>query len=98
MHPGPEAGVCINLIWQYCESDIPGAGASNALCDGENINGHCLSVIEAREANWGPFGTYSQMVKTFILAILAFALWSCADFKGFHLKRGDQYDNLGHGY
>jgi hypothetical protein len=35
MHPGREVGVGIDLIWQYCESDIPGAGASNALCDGE---------------------------------------------------------------
>ena len=98
MHPGREVGVGIDLIWQYCESDIPGAGASNALCDGENINGHCLSVIEAREAHQGPFGTYSQMVKIFILAILAFALCSCADFKGFHLKPADNddYDNFGH--
>jgi hypothetical protein len=75
--------------------------ASNALCDGENINGHCLSVIEAREAHQGPFGRYSQMVKIFILAILAFALCSCADsyeILGLHLKRGDQYDNVGHGY
>ena len=100
MHPGREVGVGIDLIWQYCESDIPGAGASNALCDGENINGHCLSVIEAREAHQGPFGTYSQMVKIFILGILAFALCSCADFKGFHLKRAvdDDYDNFGHNY
>jgi len=60
MHPGREAGVSIDLIWQYCESEIPGAVVSNALCDGENINGHCLSVIEAREAHEGPFGTYSQ--------------------------------------
>jgi hypothetical protein len=51
MHPGREIGVGIDLIWQYCESDIPGAGASNGLCDGENVNGHCLSVIEAREAH-----------------------------------------------
>jgi hypothetical protein len=51
MHPGREIGLGIDLIWQYCESDIPGAGASNGLCDGENVNGHCLSVIEAREAH-----------------------------------------------
>ena len=51
MHPGREVPVGIDLIWQYCESDIPGAAVSNALCDGENINGHCLSVIEAREAH-----------------------------------------------
>ena len=51
MHPGREVGVGIDLIWQYCESDIAGAGMSNALCNGENINGHCLSVIEAREAH-----------------------------------------------
>ena len=40
------------------------------------------------------------MVKIFILAILAFALCSCADFKGFHLKRAvdDDYDNFGHNY
>jgi hypothetical protein len=40
----------------------------------------------------------SQMVKIFILAILAFALCSCADFEGFHLKpaRDDDYDNFGH--
>jgi hypothetical protein len=41
------------------------------------------------------------MVKIFILAILAFALCSCADsyeVLGLHLKRGDQYDDLGHGY
>jgi len=88
MHPGREVGVGIDLIWQYCESDIPAAGASNALCDGENINGHCLSVIEAREA-------YSQMVRIFILAILAFALCSCAE--GVHLKGGDDRDNAGHG-
>ncbi len=40
------------------------------------------------------------MVKIFILAILAFALCSCADSNGFHLKPaadGDR-DNLGHGY
>ncbi len=67
---------------------------SNALCDGENINGHCLSVIESREAHEGPFGTYSQMVRIFILAILAFALCSCADFKGFHLKYGGPGDNI----
>ena len=101
MHPGHEVGVGIDLIWQYCESDIPGAGASNALCDGENINGHCLSVIEAREAHQGPFGTYSQMVKIFILAILAFALCSCADsyeILGLHVKPAadDDYDNFGH--
>jgi len=51
MHPRREVGLGIDLIWLYCESDIPGAGASNALCDFENINGHCLSVIEAREAH-----------------------------------------------
>jgi len=50
MHPGREVGVGIDLIWQYCESDIPGAAVSNALCNGENIYGPCLSVIEAREA------------------------------------------------
>ena len=40
------------------------------------------------------------MVRIFILAILAFALCSCADFKGFHLKPaadGDR-DGFGHGY
>jgi hypothetical protein len=37
---------------------------------------------------------YSQMVRIFILAILTFALCSCADFKGFHLKRGDCGDNI----
>jgi len=51
MHPGREVQLGIDLIWRYCESDIPRAGVSNALCDGENINGHCLSVIEAREAH-----------------------------------------------
>ena len=51
MHPGREVGVGIDLIWQYCESDIPGVTGSNALFNGENINGHCLSVIEAREAH-----------------------------------------------
>jgi len=51
MHPGREVGVGMDLIRQYCESDISGAGTSNALCDGEDINGHCLSVIEAREAH-----------------------------------------------
>jgi hypothetical protein len=50
MHPGREVGAGIDLIWQYCESDIPGAAVSNALCNGENIYGPCLSVIEAREA------------------------------------------------
>jgi hypothetical protein len=76
MHPGREVGVGIDLIWQYCESDIPGAGASNQAMPVDN----------------------SQMVKIFILAILAFALCSCADFKGFHLKpaRDDDYDNFGH--
>ena len=29
MHPGREVVVGIDLIWQYCESDIPGAGASH---------------------------------------------------------------------
>jgi hypothetical protein len=40
------------------------------------------------------------MVKIFILAILVFALCSCADFKGFHLKPADDddYDNFGHNY
>ena len=51
MHPGREPGAGIDLIWQYCKSDIPGAAVSNALCNGENIDGHCLSVIEAREAH-----------------------------------------------
>jgi hypothetical protein len=57
-----------------------------------------LVVIEAREAQEGRFGTNSQMMRIFILAILAFALWSCADFKGFHLKpaANDDYDNFGH--
>jgi hypothetical protein len=76
MHPGREVGVGIDLIWQYCESDIPGAGASNQAMPVDN----------------------SQMVKIFILAILAFALCSCADFKGFHLKPASDgdYDNFGH--
>jgi hypothetical protein len=56
MHPGRELGAGIDLIWQYCKSDIPGAAVSNALCNGENIDGHCLSVIEAREAHDEPFG------------------------------------------
>jgi hypothetical protein len=51
MHPGREIQAGFNLICQYCESEIPGAAVSNALCDGENINGHCLSVFEAREAH-----------------------------------------------
>jgi hypothetical protein len=51
MHPGREIQAGFNLICLYCESEIPGAAVSNALCDGENINGHCLSVIEAREAH-----------------------------------------------
>jgi len=40
------------------------------------------------------------LVRNFILAILAFLLCSCADFKGFHLKPaadGDR-DGFGHGY
>ena len=36
----------------------------------------------------------NQTVRISILAILAFALCSCADFKGFHLKRGDCGDNI----
>jgi hypothetical protein len=39
------------------------------------------------------------LVRIFTLAILALVLCSCADFKGFHLKRaadGDR-DNAGHG-
>jgi hypothetical protein len=38
------------------------------------------------------------MVRIFILAILAFALCSWADFEGFHLKPAadDGWDNLGH--
>jgi hypothetical protein len=51
MHPGHEVKVGTDLIWQYCESDISGAAVSIALCDGENINGQCLNVIEAREAH-----------------------------------------------
>ena len=49
----------------------------------------------------GSFGMYSQMVRIFILALLAFALCSCADsyeILGLHLKpaaNGD-YDNAGH--
>ena len=48
---------------------------------------------------------YSQMVRIFILAILAFALCSCADsydnsydILGLHVKpaAGDDYDNFGH--
>jgi hypothetical protein len=76
MHPGREIRVGIDLIWQYCESDIPGAGASSQAMPVDN----------------------SQMVKIFILAILAFALCSCADLKGFHLKPAadDDYDNFGH--
>jgi len=43
MYPGREVGVGIDLIWQYCESDIAGAGASNQAMpvdnsqNGENI-------------------------------------------------------------
>ena len=51
MHPGHEVKVGTDLIWQYCESDISGAVVCIALCDGENINGQCLNVIEAREAH-----------------------------------------------
>jgi len=51
MHPGARSWVGIDLIWQHCEGDIPGAAVSNALCNGENTNGHCLRVIEAREAH-----------------------------------------------
>ena len=49
-------------------------------------------------------GTHTMTIRThtkmriLILAILASALCSCAGFKGFHLKRGDDYDNMGHGY
>jgi hypothetical protein len=44
---------------------------------------------------------YSQMVRIFILAILTFALCSCADsydILGLHLKLAadDDYDNAGH--
>jgi hypothetical protein len=44
---------------------------------------------------------YSQMVRISILAILAFALCSCADsyeILGLHLKpaANDDYDNAGH--
>ena len=79
MHPGREVGVGIDPIWQYCESDIPGAGASNQAMPVDN----------------------SQMGKIFILAILAFALCSCADsyeILGLHLKHAadDDYDNAGH--
>ena len=65
------------------------------------VNPFRLSVIAAREAQWGPFGIYFQMVRIFILALLAFALCSCADsydILGLHLKpaaNGD-YDNAGH--
>jgi hypothetical protein len=41
-----------------------------------------------------------DLVRIFSLAILALVLCSCADFKGFHLKRAadDDRDNAGHGY
>jgi len=40
------------------------------------------------------------LVRIFSLSILALVLCSCADFKGFHLKRAadDDRDNAGHGY
>ena len=58
-------------------------------------------MIGAREAHQGPLDMYSQMVRIFILAILAFALCSCADsyeILGLHLKpaANDDYDNAGH--
>ena len=34
------------------------------------------------------------LVRIFPLAILAFALCSCAEFKGFHLKYGGCGDNI----
>jgi hypothetical protein len=57
------------------------------------VNPFRLSVFKARE--------YSQMVRILILAILAFALCSCADsyrILGLHLKPAadDDYDNAGH--
>jgi hypothetical protein len=33
-------------------------------------------------------------VRIFTLAILALSLGSCAGFKRFHLKRGDDYENI----
>ena len=53
MHPGREVGNWSRHRSDLAvlrKSDIPGAAVSNALCNGENIYGHCLSVIEAREA------------------------------------------------
>jgi hypothetical protein len=32
MHPGREVGIGIDLIWQYCESDIPGAARPIRQC------------------------------------------------------------------
>jgi hypothetical protein len=39
MHPGREVGIGIDLIWQYGESDIPGAAVCIALRDGKTSTG-----------------------------------------------------------
>ena len=43
-------------------------------------------------------GIVTDIMRIFILAILAFALCSCADSGGFHLKpaANDDYDDFGH--
>jgi len=46
MFPGQGVEVGVNLLWPQTWNELPGGAVSNAVCDGENINGCCLSNLK----------------------------------------------------
>jgi hypothetical protein len=46
MFPGQGIEFGVDLLWEQTIRTLPGGAITNALCDGENINGCCLSRLE----------------------------------------------------
>jgi hypothetical protein len=47
MFPGQGVEVGIDLLWGDVTNELPGGAVSDALMDGENINGNCLRQLQA---------------------------------------------------
>jgi len=46
MFPGQGVEVGVDLLWPQTTNTLPGGAVSDAVYDGENINGCCLSQLE----------------------------------------------------
>jgi hypothetical protein len=47
MFPGQGVEIGVDLLWGQVTNELPGGAVSDALMDGENINGHCLTDLKA---------------------------------------------------